>query len=120
MATTTHPQIARPQVSRRAAAAATATAALVLACAAGLAVFTGQAPAASHPGGPFVPQLHAAGRGLLAGAGSYADAATGTSESIGYLSGKGGLMAYPGLELPVTEQAPSQARGGLIESADVR
>jgi len=105
------------------AAIAAGAAALVLAGAVGLAVFISQAPV--PPGGEdrAVSQVqHAAGRGLVAGLGSYATSwLTSRSQATGYASGRGGLMENPGLELPAAEaRAASQQRGGILESADVR
>jgi len=102
---------------------AAAVTAVVLAGAAGLAVFATQA----QPGAPELParhvtQVHAFGRGLLAGTGSYTQSAVAsTSQAAGFASGRGGAMEYAGLELS-TAKAPdlSRQRGGTPETVEVR
>jgi len=102
--------------------AAGAAAALVLACGVGVAVFISQAPATT-PGAETrsVGQVHATGRGLQPGLGSYTTSMVGaTSQAAGYASGRGGAMEYAGLELPVRASAFSRQRGGILETAEVR
>ena len=122
MATTTSQRVTQPQVSRRAAAATAAGAALILACAAGLAVLASpRSVGAPAPRTPVAELTHAAGRGFLPGLGGYTvSAAARSSRATGYASGKGGPMEGPGLEMTAVEPATSQPRGGLLEAADVR
>lgn len=121
MATTIDQRLAQ-QTSHRAAALAAFAAAVVLACGLGLAVFIGQAPATTPGPERYVTQVHATGRGFLAGLGSYTDSmVAAASQASGYAAGNGGLMEYAGLELPAAAApAVSQPRGGILESADVR
>jgi hypothetical protein len=124
MATTTGQRLAgQQQASHRVAALATAVAAAVLAGAAGLAVLVSQTTF-GPPAEPdrYVTQVHAAGRGFVAGLGSYATSwLTSRSRATGYASGRGGLMEYASLELPAAAApAVSRPRGGVLESADVR
>lgn len=122
MATTTSQRLSQPQISRRAAAATAAGAALVLACAAGLAVLTSPASVGAPAQRiPIAELTHAAGRGFLPGLGSYTVSTVAyRSQASGYASGKGGLMEGAGLEMTAAEPATSQPRGGTIEAADVR
>ena len=122
MATTIGQRLAQ-QTSHRAAALAAAATAVVLACGLGLAIFISQA-SVTTPGAEAraVSQVHAVGRGFVAGLGSYATSwLTSRSWATGYASGRGGVMEYASLELPAAAApAVSQSRGGVLESADVR
>jgi hypothetical protein len=122
MAATTGQRLIQ-QTSHPAAALAAAATAVVLACAVGLAVFISQAPARTSGGeAQSISQVHATGRGLLAGTGSYATSTVvAASQASGYATGKGGLMENPGLDLAVAvAPALSWQRGGMSETADVR
>jgi hypothetical protein len=125
MATTIGQRVVTQQRANQwVAAIAAGAAALVLAGAAGLAVFISQAPVANSGGeARAISQVqHAAGRGFQADLGSYTISMVArTSQATGYAAGKGGLMENPGLERPAAEApAASQPRGGILESADVR